>query len=60
MCFCDCIVPGSAGAALYDQEGVPRDWDEHYSNPANLDFTPAPLVVEVAELVRPGRALDLA
>lgn len=39
---------------------VPRDWNEHYSNPANLDFTPAPLVVEVAELVRPGTALDLA
>jgi tellurite methyltransferase len=39
---------------------VPRHWDEHYSNPANLDFTPAPLVVEVAELVRPGKALDLA
>jgi len=39
---------------------VPRQWDEHYSNPANLDFTPAPLLVEVAELAPPGRALDLA
>ncbi len=39
---------------------VPRNWNEHYSNPANLDFTPAPLMVEVAELVPPGRALDLA
>lgn len=39
---------------------VPRDWDQHYSDPANLDFTPSPLVVEVAELLAPGRALDLA
>jgi len=39
---------------------VPRHWDERYSNPASLDFTPAPLLVEVAELVPPGRALDLA
>jgi SAM-dependent methyltransferase len=39
---------------------VPRDWYEHYRNPANLDFTPMPLLVEVAEWMRPGRALDLA
>jgi SAM-dependent methyltransferase len=39
---------------------MPRNWDRHYSDPANLDFTPAPLLVEVAELLPPGRALDLA
>jgi SAM-dependent methyltransferase len=39
---------------------MPRNWDRHYSNPANLDFAPAPLLVEVAELLPPGRALDLA
>jgi tellurite methyltransferase len=39
---------------------MPRNWDEHYSDPGHLDFTPAPLVVEVADLVPPGRALDLA
>jgi tellurite methyltransferase len=39
---------------------VPRNWNEHYANPANLDFSPAPLLVQVAELVPPGRALDLA
>ena len=45
---------------LYDQEDVPRHWDEYYSDPANLDFTPSPLVLQIAEVVRPGRALDLA
>jgi len=39
---------------------VPRNWDLHYSDPTNLDFTPAPLLVEVAEQLHPGRALDLA
>ena len=39
---------------------MPRNWDRHYSDPANLDFAPAPLLVQAAELLRPGRALDLA
>jgi SAM-dependent methyltransferase len=39
---------------------VPRRWDDHYSDPANLDFTPVPLLVEVADLVPAGSALDLA
>ena len=39
---------------------MPRNWDEHYSDPSKLDFTPTPLLVEVAELLPPGRALDLA
>src|SRR5579883_995154 len=39
---------------------MPRNWDQHYSDPANLDFTPAPLLVEVADQLPPGRALDLA
>jgi SAM-dependent methyltransferase len=39
---------------------VPRNWDEHFAQAAGLDFTPSPLVVEVAEKLRPGRALDLA
>src|SRR5271157_1155254 len=56
--FCDCTVPLSmpAGAPLYDREDVPRHWDEYYSDPANLDFAPSPLVVQIAEVVRPGRA----
>ena len=39
---------------------VPRNWEEHYARPEQLDFTPVPLLVEVAEQLPPGRALDLA
>jgi SAM-dependent methyltransferase len=39
---------------------MPRDWNVHYSDPANTSVEPARLLVEVAELVPPGRALDLA
>jgi SAM-dependent methyltransferase len=39
---------------------VPRNWDEHYAQDANLKFTPVPLLVEVAEMLSPGRALDIA
>ncbi len=38
---------------------MPRNWDEHYAQ-ADLDFAPVPLLVEVAEMLPPGRALDLA
>lgn len=37
-----------------------RNWEEHYAQGADVDFTPAPLLVEVAEELPPGRALDLA
>jgi SAM-dependent methyltransferase len=39
---------------------MPRDWDAHYSDPANISLDPAPLLVQVADLLPPGRALDLA
>jgi SAM-dependent methyltransferase len=39
---------------------MPRDWDQHYSDPTHIDLTPAPLLVEVADLLAPGDALDLA
>ena len=39
---------------------MPRDWDLYYSDAANLEFTPVPLLVEVADLLPPGRALDIA
>lgn len=38
---------------------MPRNWEEHYSA-ADLDLDPAPLLVEVADMLPPGRALDLA
>jgi SAM-dependent methyltransferase len=39
---------------------VPRDWDQHYTDAANHKQAPEPLLVEVAELLPPGCALDLA
>jgi SAM-dependent methyltransferase len=39
---------------------MPRDWNAHYSDPANISLEPSRLLVQVAELVPPGRALDLA
>lgn len=39
---------------------MPRDWEQHYCQIQGLDWTPAPVLVQVAEVVPPGRALDLA
>jgi tellurite methyltransferase len=39
---------------------VTNAWDERYRSADKLDYTPSPLVVQVAETVSPGRALDLA
>src|SRR5579871_4926061 len=39
---------------------MPRDWDRHYRDPANFDFSPLPLLVQTAEWIPPGHALDLA
>jgi tellurite methyltransferase len=39
---------------------VARDWNQYYREPANLDLTPVPLLVQTVELVRPGKALDIA
>ena len=39
---------------------MPRNWDEHYAQAGSPDWTPSPLLAELAEWVRPGRALDLA
>jgi len=37
-----------------------RNWDEYYGTAEDLDFSPAPLLVEVADVLPPGCALDLA
>ena len=39
---------------------MPRDWDKHYAEADSLESEPSPLLAEVADLVPPGRALDLA
>ncbi len=48
-----------SGLARY-HFGVVRDWEVYYSDPANVDLAPAPPLVQVAGLLKPGRALDLA
>jgi SAM-dependent methyltransferase len=39
---------------------MPREWDQYYADAADIDWTPEALVVEAAEIMQPGRALDLA
>ena len=39
---------------------MPRNWDDYYSIPANLACDPEPLLVQAADLLIPGYALDLA
>jgi tellurite methyltransferase len=39
---------------------VARNWEAHYEQAAEIDFTPAPLLLEAVEMLPPGRALDLA
>ena len=39
---------------------MPRNWEKHYAQAAEIDFTPAPLLIEAVEMLPPGRALDLA
>ena len=39
---------------------MPRDWEQYYVQAPDVEAAPSPLVVEVAEATRPGRALDLA
>ena len=37
-----------------------RNWNAHYAGPDYLDPPPDPLLVELADTLAPGRALDLA
>jgi tellurite methyltransferase len=39
---------------------MPRDWDRYYSETAHTDVQPAPLLLEIADRLPPGRALDIA
>ncbi len=39
---------------------MPRDWDKHYAEAENVESEPSPLLAEVADLMPPGRALDIA
>jgi tellurite methyltransferase len=39
---------------------MPRDWESYYSEASNLASEPDALLVQIAEMLPPGRALDLA
>jgi tellurite methyltransferase len=39
---------------------VPRDWNEHFAGAAPVDSAADPLLIEAADMLPPGRALDLA
>ena len=43
-----------------DNVAMPRDWEAYYSDAATLASEPEALLVEIADLLPPGRALDLA
>src|SRR4051812_24240131 len=43
-----------------DNVAMPRDWEAYYSDDSNLASEPESLLVQVAEILPPGRALDLA
>jgi SAM-dependent methyltransferase len=45
---------------ICDHHSVPRDWNQHYSDPARTDAGPDALLLQAVELLPPGRALDLA
>jgi len=45
---------------ICEHSNVPRDWEQHYAQAEGLESAPSPLLVEVADLTPPGRALDLA
>ncbi len=39
---------------------MPRNWDQHYTDSDNFDTAADPLLIQAAEMLPPGRALDLA
>jgi SAM-dependent methyltransferase len=45
---------------MSDNVAMARDWDAYYSDAGRLQWEPDGLLVEVAETLPPGRALDLA
>ena len=39
---------------------MPRNWDQHFADPSYVNSTADPLLIHAAEMLPPGRALDLA
>jgi SAM-dependent methyltransferase len=45
---------------ICDHHNVPRNWDQHFADPAYVNSTADPLLIQAADMLPPGRALDLA
>ena len=45
---------------ICDHHIVPRNWDQHFADPAHVEPAADPLLIQAAEMLPPGRALDLA
>jgi SAM-dependent methyltransferase len=45
---------------ICDHHIVARNWDQHFSDPAHVDSAADPLLIQAAEMLPPGHALDLA
>ena len=45
---------------ICDHHNVPRNWDQHFADPAHVNSAPDPLLIQAADMLPPGRALDLA
>jgi len=45
---------------ICDHHNVPRDWNRYYADPAHVVSAADPLLAQAAEMLPPGRALDLA
>jgi len=45
---------------ICDHHIVPRNWDQHFADPAHVDSAADPLLIQAADMLPPGRALDLA
>ena len=45
---------------ICDHHIVARNWDQHYADPTYVDSGADPLLIQAAEMLPPGRALDLA
>ena len=39
---------------------MPRNWDQHFADPAYVNSTADPLLIQAADMLPPGRALGLA
>ena len=52
--------PTNTTMRICDHHIVPRNWDQYYADSEHVDLAADPLLIQAAELLPPGHALDLA